>query len=144
MTNLSRRQALGGAATVGVGVPLLAACGAGGSSGAGGTGGGGVAPTPKAGTGLVAASDVPVGSAVILSDAHLIVTQPKAGEFKAFSNICTHAGCPISQVSGSDVVCPCHGSRFNIATGAPEPGSPATRNLPEVTVKLQGSQVVKS
>jgi len=142
MTNLSRRQALGGAATVGIGVPLLAACGAGSLGGAGGSGA--TAPAPKAGTGIVATSDVPVGSAVILSDQQIIVTQPQAGEFKAFSNICTHQGCPITQVSGNDVVCPCHGSRFNIATGAPESGSAATRNLPEVTVKVQGAQVVKA
>jgi len=39
-----------------------------------------------------------------------------ANSFAAFSMICTHASC-LTNVQGSQFVCPCHGSRF-AATGA--------------------------
>jgi Rieske Fe-S protein len=31
----------------------------------------------------------------------------------AFSSKCTHLGCRINQAEGDEIVCPCHGSRFN-------------------------------
>ncbi len=33
--------------------------------------------------------------------------------FKVMSSRCTHLGCHISHVEGDELVCPCHGSRFD-------------------------------
>ena len=67
---------------------------------------------------LAATADVPVGGGVILTDAQLVITQPKAGTFKAFSAICTHQGCAVSTVENGTINCPCHGSEFAITDGS--------------------------
>ena len=69
-----------------------------------------------------------------------VVTQPAAGEFKAFSSICTHMGCPVAAVADGTINCNCHGSRFDIATGAVKRG-PATRPLPAKTVTVKGDRI---
>lgn len=156
---LSRRRALSGAATLGIGVPLLAACGD-----DGGTTAGDPAPSEAptssapasaattettaggssaAADGLVATADVPVGGGVILKDDEIVVTQPEAGEFKAFSAICTHQGCLVSSVEDSKIVCACHGSTFDITDGSPQ-GGPAQTALSAVQVAVSGDQVVAS
>src|ERR1044072_1760810 len=58
-------------------------------------------------------ADVPVGSGVIVDD--IVVTQPTAGVFKGFSSVCPHAGCNVSSVENGNIVCPCHGRRFDLA-----------------------------
>jgi Rieske Fe-S protein len=142
---LSRRQALAGATAAGIGLPLLAACagGTGTDSTGGSDGANGGAPKQTPGAGLVATSDVPVGGGVILSGPGIVVTQPAEGQFKAFSSTCTHAGCTVSQVSGGEIVCPCHGSRFSITDGSVD-GGPAPSPLPTVAVRVKGDQVVAS
>jgi Rieske Fe-S protein len=98
---------------------VLAACGA--SSASGGDYGGSAtdpAQSPaaaSAGKGLAKTSDIPVGGGKIFKAEKVVVTQPKAGEFRAFSAICTHQGCPVGSVSGGTINCPCHGSKFKIA-----------------------------
>ncbi len=148
---LSRRNALTGAATIGLGVPLLAACGSddGGtatdpnespsssapSSSAPGSTGTGTAPAD----GIATTSDVPVGSGLIVSDNQVVITQPSEGEFKAFSSICTHQGCPVDAVTDT-INCPCHGSMFSIEDGSPM-GGPATSPLGEVAISVDGDQI---
>ncbi len=97
---------------------------------------------PAAGTHLVSAADVPVGGGVILPKVQLVVTQPTAGEFRGFSFVCTHQRCPVTAVQDGVIICPCHGSRFSVATGAPEPGSPATRPLAAQTVAERDGEVL--
>lgn len=132
---ISRRQTLTGAAALGVGVPLLAACGAG-SDGESSSG----APSSTPGEKLGAAADVPVGGGTILADQKIVVTQPTKGEFKAFSSICTHAGCPVSAVQDGTINCTCHGSKFSVEDGSVVNG-PATKPLPEVAVTVQGGEI---
>lgn len=36
---------------------------------------------------------------------------------KIFSNACTHAGCRINTEIDGELICPCHGSRFDAFTG---------------------------
>jgi Rieske Fe-S protein len=74
----------------------------------------------------VPAANVPVGSATIVG--MVIVSQPTSGEFKAFSAVCTHQQCLVSQVQGQTVTCPCHGSTFS-ATDGSVLGGPAPRPL---------------
>jgi nitrite reductase/ring-hydroxylating ferredoxin subunit len=91
------------------------------------------------GTVLVATSKVAVGSGVILDD--LVVTQPAEGTFKAFSNICTHQQCKVTEVKNGQIVCKCHNSLFSIEDGAPTSG-PAGSPLAETKVDVDGDNVV--
>jgi Rieske Fe-S protein len=90
---------------------------------------------------LVAVADVPVGGGVVVAAEQLVVTQPQAGTFKAFSAVCTHQGCTVNEVAGGTINCPCHGSRFAVADGRPTAG-PAKKPLAERPVVVQGSSVV--
>ncbi|MGZ4438099.1 MAG: Rieske (2Fe-2S) protein [Nocardioidaceae bacterium] len=148
---VTRRSVVRGAALGGLALPLLAACGSGGGSGggtpaasSGGAGGsGGSGGSGGASGGLVATADVPVGGGTILADQQVVVTQPTKGDFKAFSAICTHMGCPVGQIQGTDIVCPCHGSTFSIKDGSVT-GGPAPSPLPPVAVKVSGGEVTKA
>ena len=128
----SRRTVLGGTAVLGVGAPLLAACGS-------DDGGSSDVAAPDAGTVLTTTADVPVGGGVILAKDGLVVTQPEEGTFKAFSSKCTHQGCQVTKVT-STIDCPCHKSKFSIADGSPESG-PASSPLPETAVKVDGDNI---
>ena len=99
------------------------------------------APEPAPDGALVAAGEVPVGGGVVLVDDNLVVVQPTAGTFLAYSATCTHVGTQVDQVDGAEIVCPDHGSRFSIADGAPVQG-PAASPLGQVAVALRGDQVV--
>jgi nitrite reductase/ring-hydroxylating ferredoxin subunit len=140
---LGRRRFLGCALAFGVTGPILAACSSGSDASSGAGGSGGQSPSPKAGTALVKAADVPVGGGVALTDVQIVVTQPSKGQFKAFSAVCTHQGATINRVVGGDMVCPLHGSRFSIKDGSVDNG-PATNPLPEIAVAVKGGQVVKA
>ena len=133
----SRRNVLTGIAAAGLALPVLAACGSensgdvsgatGSSSSAGGSGAGGSIKT----------ADIPVGGGKIFSDEKLVVTQPTKGEFKAFSSICTHQGCPVTKIADGTIDCTCHGSKYSIEDGSVEDG-PAPKPLPEKTVTVTG------
>jgi len=58
-----------------------------------------------------------VGSAAVLQyqSGYLLVARTAQGSFTALSAICTHAGCLISAMAGSDYVCTCHGSTFDMS-----------------------------
>jgi Rieske Fe-S protein len=89
----------------------------------------------------VATSDVPVGGGVILEDADYVITQPTAGEFKAFSKICTHMQCAVTSVEGGTINCPCHGSKYSIEDGSVV-SPPAPDPLAEAEVTVAGDRVV--
>ena len=74
--------------------------------------GGGEGSPAAAETVLAKTADVPVGSGLIVDD--VVITQPTAGVFKGFSSVCPHAGCNVSEVTDGNIVCPCHGSRFDL------------------------------
>ena len=92
---------------------------------------------------LALASDVPVGGGKILADKKIVITQPRAGSFQAFTAVCTHQGCTVSSVSGGTVNCPCHGSKFSIANGSVVAG-PAPSALAPVSIKVQGTSIVQA
>ncbi|MET7361985.1 Rieske (2Fe-2S) protein [Streptomyces sp. NPDC005562] len=89
---------------------------------------------------LAATSDIPVGGGKIFKDAGVVVTQPTKGKFKAFSNRCTHKGCPVSSVSDGTVNCPCHGSKFDVADGSVKDG-PAPKPLPAARITVAGGSI---
>ena len=139
-SEVSRRAVVRGAALGGMALPLLTACGGGGSSTSGSSGGSGGGSGTASGTPLVKTADVPVGGGKVLADQQVVVTQPSKGEFKAFTAICTHMGCTVGQVANGDIVCPCHGSRFSITDGSVTAG-PAPSPLKAVQVKVSGGEV---
>ena len=72
----------------------------------------------------------------------LVITQPKAGTFKAFSAICTHQGCAVSTVENGTINCPCHGSEFAITDGSVVAG-PAPKPLPAQAIKVSGGSITR-
>jgi nitrite reductase/ring-hydroxylating ferredoxin subunit len=94
----------------------------------------------SAGQELAKTGDIPVGGGKIFADEKIVVTQPTEGEFKAFSNICTHQRCPVANVSGGTINCSCHGSKFSITDGAVQ-NPPATQPLPEKQIKVSGDSI---
>ncbi len=91
----------------------------------------------------MAAADVPVGGGVVVENAKVVVTQPAEGDFKAFSAVCTHQGCLVTDVADDTISCPCHGSQFSATDGSVK-GGPASAPLPTVAVTVEGDQVVQS
>jgi Rieske Fe-S protein len=85
-------------------------------------------------------SDIPVGSGKILKDRAVVITQPQAGSFKAFSAICTHQGCQVGEVKDETINCPCHGSAFRVADGSVARG-PASRALKAVDIVVDGTEI---
>jgi Rieske Fe-S protein len=81
-----------------------------------------------------------VGGGTVLADKLVVVTQPTAGQFKAFSARCTHQGCPVTRVENGKIMCPCHGSKFDITSGAPT-GGPAKSPLEAKTATVSGDTV---
>ncbi|MFK5635382.1 MULTISPECIES: Rieske (2Fe-2S) protein [unclassified Ornithinimicrobium] len=130
----SRRDVL---RTVGVGAlaaPLLSACGD----------GSGPTPTPADdGSVRVPVADVPVGESRYYSDGGFVVSRPAPDEVAAFDATCPHNGCAVSEREGVDLLCPCHASTFDAATGAVLSG-PATTGLTARTARLEDDQIVIS
>lgn len=85
-------------------------------------------------------ADIPVGSGKIFADQKVVVTQPTAGDFKAFSAICTHQGCAVSEVADGTINCPCHGSKYHIADGSVANG-PATKALAAAKVTVSNDSL---
>jgi Rieske Fe-S protein len=107
---------------------------AGATPGAGGAGSGG-------GTVLGPVSGIPVGGGQVFGDQQVVVTQPQAGTIKAFTAVCTHQGCTVANVTGGTINCTCHGSKFDINTGAVV-NPPAPRPLKAVTVTVAEGQIL--
>ncbi|MCE0762319.1 Rieske (2Fe-2S) protein [Pseudonocardia kujensis] len=139
---LNRRTVLAG--TCAAGCAALAGCAtysAGPKPEAAPPAGGTAAPQPGgAPAPLVKTAEVPVGGGVILAAQQVVVTQPTAGLFRAFSTTCTHQGCEVTSVADGSIVCPCHGSAFSVTDGAPTEG-PAKKPLPEKAVTVSGDAV---
>jgi Rieske Fe-S protein len=108
--------------------------------GCGDSGGDGDTSAASPGRELAPTSDIPVGGGKVFADEKIVVTQPRQGEFKAFSAVCTHQNCLVSDVRDGTIDCACHGSRFSIADGAVEQG-PATRPLPEKRIAVDGNSI---
>jgi Rieske Fe-S protein len=96
---------------------------------------------PRAQTGTSArpavlgkAADVPVNGGIVFRDKKIVVTQPAKGTFTGFSAVCTHQGCVVNDVTDGTINCDCHGSRFDLVTGAAqettEPPAPGTTEPP--------------
>jgi nitrite reductase/ring-hydroxylating ferredoxin subunit len=91
----------------------------------------------------VAASDeVTVGFTQVRAGGVALLLTRVAGTPTALTDRCTHRGAPLSDGERRDdcVVCPWHGSTFELATGAVRRG-PATRPQPAYEVREAGGRV---
>lgn len=90
-------------------------------------------PTPSnsaSGEEITKTSRVPVGGGVKVNSkrGEIMVVQPTAGSFAAFSTYCNHGGCAVSRATASAIICTCHGSEFSTQNGSVIQG-PATQGL---------------
>ncbi|MFD7687183.1 Rieske (2Fe-2S) protein [Streptomyces sp. NPDC059781] len=106
-----------------------------GASGGGSGGGENAGADPLAST-----ADIPEGGGKVFADRKVVVTQPTAGEFKAFSATCTHQGCAVKSIADGLINCPCHNSNFSITDGSVQSG-PATKPLPAVEIAVSGDSI---
>ena len=144
-----RKTVLAGAG-IGLAAAAVAACSGGSTSQSGsapesktdtasGTDSSGTSSSSEpAGKTLTSTADVPVGAGVIVGE--VVVTQPVAGEYKAFSAVCTHNGCHVDKIADGAINCPSHGSRFGL-DGAVVNG-PAEKPLQPVAVRVQGDSII--
>jgi Rieske Fe-S protein len=136
MGHPTRRTVLLGVGVIGAGaaVATIAACGPGATATS--------APkaNPTASKDLGKTSAIPVNGGVIFPDQNVVVTQPAAGTFKAFSATCTHAGCQVGTVSGGLIMCPCHGSEYSITDGSVTRG-PAPTSLAPATITVANGEI---
>jgi Rieske Fe-S protein len=150
MSGTTRRTLLAGATGTGA-VIALAACGDNGTTtGSTDTGtaettsGASTAPASSAPAGDAAAlaktTDIPVNGGKVFEQQGVVVTQPAAGTYKAFTSTCTHMGCTVGPVQNNVINCHCHRSEFSAADGSVKKG-PATKPLTAKTVTVKGSSI---
>ncbi|ANS63751.1 Rieske (2Fe-2S) protein [Streptomyces lincolnensis] len=127
----SRRTVVAAVGATGLAITLNA-CGSddGGSSGSAGS----------SGTVLGKTADIPEGGGKIFKEQGVVVTQPTAGEFKAFSSKCTHQGCAVTGIAKGVITCPCHQSEFSVSDGSVKKG-PATQALPAEKITVSGDSI---
>ncbi|WP_149550995.1 Rieske (2Fe-2S) protein [Streptomyces marokkonensis] len=120
----------------------------------------GAALTPVAGLGLTACeggddrsaplsepvelgpeSEVAEGGAKLYRDHNVVVSRSGDGTLKAYNTVCTHAGCPINKLDGTKLICPCHGSEFDVTTGKVL-REPAVAPLVPLTVEVRNGTMV--
>ncbi|MCC5474080.1 Rieske (2Fe-2S) protein [Streptomyces barringtoniae] len=150
----ARRTVVAAAGAAGL-AAALTACGSGdnssdtantgsGSSGTGGstgsTGSSQSSGGSAGGTALAKTSDIPEGGGKVFKDQGVVVTQPAAGQYKAFSSKCTHQGCAVGSVANGVIVCPCHNSHFSAEDGSVKKG-PATQPLPAAKITVSGDEI---
>ncbi len=122
------------AGSAGAGAVAVAACG----------GGADVPELTGVGSGdvVVPLSEVPAGGAyeVSIDGRRVVVSRPTEDTAVAFAARCTHQGCTV-RATEEGLVCPCHGSVFDLGDGSALHG-PATGPLTPVGVAVRGTDVV--
>ncbi|MDG4829512.1 Rieske (2Fe-2S) protein [Solwaraspora sp. WMMD1047] len=100
------------------------------------------APSAGAAAGPVLArlADLPVGGGKIFADQKVVLTQPEPGTVRAFSSVCTHQGCAVSEIADGTINCTCHGSSFSVGDGSVT-GGPAGQPLPAVQITVDGEEI---
>ncbi len=110
------------------------------SASGGGTAGGDSAAAGSDGTVLAKTADIPEGGGKVFADQGVVVTQPTAGTYKAFSSKCTHQGCAVKGIADGVITCPCHNSQFSATDGSVKKG-PATQALAAAKITVDGDSI---
>jgi nitrite reductase/ring-hydroxylating ferredoxin subunit len=95
---------------------------------------------------------VRIGSATDVADGQMRVfdiagtnvnVSNTGGRLYAFDDTCTHTGCSLAEgeLDGTTVTCPCHGSRFDVTSGAVLHG-PARLPVRSRTVQAEGPDLL--
>ncbi|HEX8753150.1 MAG TPA: Rieske 2Fe-2S domain-containing protein, partial [Solirubrobacterales bacterium] len=121
--------------------------GAGGANSGGGAGGqgasGGGSSLPSGAIKLGPSNQLPAESAATYTDPTEgtpdILIRESNGSLKAYSAVCTHAGCTVGY-QGGVIVCPCHGGEYSAETGEVIAGPPPEGLAPRKVVE-QGGQI---
>jgi Rieske Fe-S protein len=84
-----------------------------------------------------------LGTGIFMFDKFIVVKSEAS--LKVFSSKCTHAGCRINQEIDGQLVCPCHGSRYDSATGKvlQGPAGLPLSNIPFTTEAKTGEITIK-
>ncbi|KUM70095.1 Rieske (2Fe-2S) protein [Streptomyces sp. ISL-22] len=122
----SRRTVVAAVGAAGL-AAALTACGSDDEAGAGGAA-------------LAKTADIPEGGGKVFGDEKVVVSQPTAGDFKAFSTICTHQKCPMTDLKGDTLTCACHQSQFSVLDGSVKKG-PATQPLEARQISVEGDSI---
>jgi Rieske Fe-S protein len=130
---ITRRRVIATTGVLAASTAVVAACGSSSPGASAPTSGG-------AGAVTVSTDQVPVGGGVIVGDRGVVVTQPVAGTYKAFSALCTHQGCTVAAIQNGSIVCPCHGGSFSIIDGSVQ-GGPPPAPLDPKQVSVSGTTV---
>lgn len=128
-----RRIVFSGLGALGVAAALAGCAGSGDDSGS--------TPALDSGAELATTSEVPVGGGIILTEQKLVITQPTAGTFKAFTAVCTHQGLLVTSVEDGTIMCANHGSSYSATSGEVE-GGPASSALAAVDIDVQGDRIL--
>lgn len=145
--------AIAGISTLAKGTYTAARTLTGGAKGGGGTGGGSAtsnspasspasnAKVPANAVKLAPGSRLPKGQAATYQDptdgSPDILIRSSDGSLKAFSAVCTHAGCTVGYENGT-IICPCHGGEYNPETGEVIAGPPPAPLEPKKVVESGG------
>jgi 3-phenylpropionate/trans-cinnamate dioxygenase ferredoxin component len=95
---------------------------------------------------------VRIGNAIDVADGQMRVfdvagtkvnVASSKGHLYAFDDTCTHMGCSLAngRLEGTTVTCACHGSQFDVATGAVRRG-PAQRPVRSRIVQIEGADLL--
>jgi 3-phenylpropionate/trans-cinnamate dioxygenase ferredoxin subunit len=90
------------------------------------------------------ANAIPAGEMRAVDVAGTRVNVTHAGDrFYAFEDACTHMGCSLAngELDGTVVTCACHGSQFDVTSGAVLRG-PAQRPVRPITLTVANGQLL--
>jgi Rieske Fe-S protein len=93
------------------------------------------------GDALAPVSDIPVGGGRVFDGPKIVVTQPSPGDIQAFTAVCPHQGCLVTEVVDNEILCPCHGSLFSAENGDVIRG-PAVQGLAGASVGIVDGFIV--
>jgi nitrite reductase/ring-hydroxylating ferredoxin subunit len=99
-------------------------------------------PSLEAGA-LATTAEIPVGGGIVLTDVHIVITQPTAGAFAAFGSRCKHQGFDVGRIEGGTITCLHHGSQYDAATGDVT-GGPAPTGLDKVEIDVRNGQIFQA
>ena len=89
-------------------------------------------------------ADLPSGDLMLVEvEDERIVLANVGGQYYALADACTHAECPLSdgQLEGEVLECPCHGSQFDVRTGAVV-SPPADEPMTRYAVRIEGNDIL--
>lgn len=92
---------------------------------------------------LASTGEIPVEGGLVLTDVRIVITQPRRGEFRAFSAVCTHQGQTVGRVDDNTITCLAHGSQYDAGTGNVTTG-PATAALDPVKIAVKDGRIVRA